>query len=117
MTHYSQGACHLTERHIEANKIRTLLDIAEKTVKDLLDLGKITLNFFGHLPDQQFFLGQTRHLVEERYLRTQMGGGSGETAMDSRNRDIDLMSKIVAKPLQIVLSILCEQNRRCHLHG
>ena len=52
MTHYSQGACHLTERHIEANKIRTLLDIAEKTVKDLLDLGKIALNFFGHLPDQ-----------------------------------------------------------------
>ena len=117
MPHHSQSTHHLAEWHIETWQIGTFFGIAEETVENLFDLGEIALDFFGNLTDQQLFLRKARHFVEERNFRSQLRWSTGQTALNSGNGNIDLVSKILTQALKVILGILRKQNRRCNFHG
>ena len=117
MTHHGERPDNLAQGDFERGKVGALFRVAEESVEYLLDLGKVGLNFFGNLGDQQFFLGLTRHLVKLRYFRAGHGRIFGDAAMYPFDHDVDLMSKISAKPVEVFLRVLGEQDRCRNLHG
>lgn len=117
MTHHGERPDNLAQRNFKCGKVGALFRIAEEAVKHLLDLSQVGLNFSGNLGDQQFFLGLARHLVELRHFRAGHGRVFGDTAMNPLDHDVNLMSEISAKTLEVFLCVLGEQDRCRNFHG
>ena len=115
--HHGQGPDHLSQRHLEGGQIGAFFGIAEEAIKHLLDLRKIGLDLLGHLGDQQFFLSLARHFVELRHFGARHGRIFGDAAVNPLDHDVDLVGEILAKPLEVLLCVLRQQDRCGDLHG
>ena len=116
LPHDHQRADDLSQRDIERGEVTALAGVAEETVKHLLDLREVALNFLGYLADEQFFLGLARHLVQRRHFGTGLGRIVGEEAVQTRHHHINLVSEVAAKAGEVFLSVLGEKDRCGDLH-
>ena len=90
--------------------------IAEETIKRLLNLRQIALNFTPDLTDQQLFLSLPGHFIEQRNTGIIRRRTTGNAGIQTRYHQVDLLRKISSQPLEALLSILQEQDGRRHFH-
>ena len=115
---HGQGAGDLLDRPIERRQVMALFRVAEETVKRLLDLRQVVLNFTCNLTDQQFFLGAPGHFVEQRQFFIAASRLAGDAGVQASNHEVDLLRKIHPETAEILLGILQQQNggRDFHRH-
>ena len=116
LAHDRQRTGNLMQRCTQGGKLVALVRVTEEGVEHLLDLRQIALNLLRHLTNQQFFLRLARHFVEQRNFRTGLRRRSGNTGVDARHGDIDLIGKIAPQALEILLRILRQQDGRGDFH-